>query len=118
MASTSVSKTESVGSSPTAPAKVQYLVVVSFIDNSYWDDGHRGTTRRYGFKDVEEFKSFYSNLVKTQKLKTRCRAGGEREFDIYLEDIEVYRITEQKLLHKEVIKEFWNETEQTRGEES
>jgi len=55
---------------------------IGFIDNSYWDDGSRYTSRILFFKDEEKMLEKIKEL-KTYKFFTTCGESGEnRSFNI------------------------------------
>lgn len=68
---------------------VRYTVRVAFVDDSYWDDGSRWTSRKFEFKSQKEAIGFA--LEATTKGCTVKGQNGELRIRPATEDVTVER---------------------------
>jgi hypothetical protein len=83
---------------------VKYLVVISFVDSSYWDEGSRCSRRNFGFDNKKEFKEFYQKVKETGRFETTGLGTSGKKQEFWADTVEVYKITEKLLSPEELEK--------------
>ena len=82
--------------------KTVYNLIVGFVDNSYWDDGNRFTSREYEFDTLDKMLKEKENFLKTKRIRTSTNDGSTREFWIEWIREEVVKTTTKtafKIIH-------------------
>ncbi len=74
-------------------ACVSFAVRVTFVDNTYWDDGSRWTTRWHKFDSLGEAVNFRLLLVGRGHYETTSRVTGETSsFSVCEDDVAIFRV--------------------------
>lgn len=71
-----------------------YRIVIRFVDDSYWDDGSRWTTRELKFDDRKSAVKEYER-IRSEKTWSGYGHGGEKTF--YIDEVELYQLKKVKI---------------------
>lgn len=84
----------------------EYIIKVLFVDDSYWDDGSRWSTREFSFDTYKKSSEFYKKLKESGGFQGKGH-GGHKFFQY--DEISIFRTETTKLTESEFLQELYIE---------